>query len=290
MLECPSCGAPAARDALQCPYCQAQLQTAQCPSCFGMIFAGVAHCSHCGAKIFAPRGDAPDGTEPHGCPRCLPHKSALAVSAIGEAILEECGRCGGLWVDAESFKKICADREHGAAYAGGGSPLAAQLGPPAHAVPEREVRYLPCPNCGQVMNRMNFARSSGVIVDVCKRHGTWFDRDELRAIVDFIAQGGLDVARNRELEQIKEESRRLESERRAAEAAPAIGQSAPSSYGDAIFAAGDLLKISSRDLIIRPVSSPAPRSPPPSAPAAWDGRARARARDRAVRARGDSDL
>ncbi|HEY7956143.1 MAG TPA: zf-TFIIB domain-containing protein [Polyangia bacterium] len=236
MLECPNCGAPAAKDALSCPYCNAALETAQCPSCLGMIFAGAKHCSHCGAAVFA-KSAATEGAGPHACPRCKPERSALTVTAIGEAFLEECARCGGVWVDAESFKKICSERERQAAFIGSGSPL----GAPSHAVPEAQVRYLACPDCGQVMNRMNFARRSGVIVDVCKQHGTWFDRDELREIVEFIRAGGLDAAREQELATITEERRRLESEKRASGTGAALPLETHE-YGDAISAAGDLLK------------------------------------------------
>jgi hypothetical protein len=59
------------------------------------------------------------------------------------------------------------------------------------------------------MNRVNFARYSGVIMDVCKEHGTFFDRDELRRIVTFIRGGGLDRARDRERERLVEEQQRL---------------------------------------------------------------------------------
>jgi Zn-finger nucleic acid-binding protein len=62
------------------------------------------------------------------------------------------------------------------------------------------------------MNRVNFARCSGVIVDVCKGHGTWFDRDELRRIVEFIRGGGLDASRAREKREIEEERQRLRQE------------------------------------------------------------------------------
>jgi Zn-finger nucleic acid-binding protein len=61
------------------------------------------------------------------------------------------------------------------------------------------------------MNRINFARCSGVVVDVCKGHGTWFDRDELSRIVEFIRGGGLDAARAREKAALEEERRQLES-------------------------------------------------------------------------------
>jgi len=38
------------------------------------------------------------------------------------------------------------------------------------------------------MNRINFGRTSGVIVDVCKKHGTWFDGGELTQVIAFAAQ------------------------------------------------------------------------------------------------------
>lgn len=66
------------------------------------------------------------------------------------------------------------------------------------------------------MNRMNFARCSGVIVDVCKKHGTWFDRDELSHIVEFIRDGGLEASRARDKAEIREERRRLWEQQAAA--------------------------------------------------------------------------
>jgi hypothetical protein len=41
------------------------------------------------------------------------------------------------------------------------------------------------------MHRKNFGKRSGVIVDWCGAHGTWFDKDELAQIAAFIAAGGL---------------------------------------------------------------------------------------------------
>ena len=59
------------------------------------------------------------------------------------------------------------------------------------------------------MNRMNFGRLSGTIVDVCRGHGTFLDRGELHQVVDFILWGGLDRARQAEREDMGEERRRL---------------------------------------------------------------------------------
>jgi Zn-finger nucleic acid-binding protein len=131
----------------------------------------------------------------------------MSYLTIGSTAVRECEQCLGLWLDVSSFEKICADREQQAAALGAASPA------PISAVRETgKVNYVPCPECSQLMNRINFARCSGVIVDVCKGHGTWFDRDELSRIVEFIRSGGLEASRIREKSEIEEERRRLRQE------------------------------------------------------------------------------
>jgi Zn-finger nucleic acid-binding protein len=55
-----------------------------------------------------------------------------------------------------------------------------------------------------------------VIVDICKGHGTWFDRDELNRIVEFIRAGGLEASRTREKAQLEDARHQLEAEELAA--------------------------------------------------------------------------
>jgi hypothetical protein len=76
------------------------------------------------------------------------------------------------------------------------------------AQPER-ITYRPCPRCKKMMNRVNFAKYSGVVLDVCRAHGTYFDRDELHRVVAFIQAGGLDRARARDRDELADEERRL---------------------------------------------------------------------------------
>ena len=47
----------------------------------------------------------------------------------------------------------------------------------------------------------HFAHKSGVILDICKAHGAWFEREELRRIVEFIRAGGLETSRERDREE-----------------------------------------------------------------------------------------
>jgi Zn-finger nucleic acid-binding protein len=200
-LHCPNCGAPVDPELRRCPYCKARLATVSCPSCFALMFEGSAFCAACGAR--GARSDT--GTAAATCPDC---KVAMRQLQLGATAVLECDKCDGVWVDGETFEGLCADREAQAAvlhqYAG-------------RTVAPGRVKYRPCVRCGKMMNRVNFARISGVIVDVCKGHGTFLDPGELHAIVQFIHGGGLQRARGRQLEELREqEQRALEAERRLA--------------------------------------------------------------------------
>jgi Zn-finger nucleic acid-binding protein len=198
-MNCPSCGAPVSTDATACSHCGSRLAVVACPSCFGMVFAGAKFCSHCGAAI-AREQVVPDKIE--RCPRCrLTMESVL----VGKQNLRECPKCAGIWVDTGSLQKICADREEQAAVLGTASSL------PVDNRTLENIRYVPCPVCSKLMNRVAFAHCSGVVVDVCKAHGTWFDKDELRRIVEFIRAGGLDVARADEIAELERKRQELKA-------------------------------------------------------------------------------
>jgi Zn-finger nucleic acid-binding protein len=203
-LNCPTCGAAVTGNESSCRYCGARLATVACPSCFGMMFAGSKHCPHCGGA--ASRGPAEDVTGVK-CPDC---EVPLVRVALRETVLAECARCFGIWLDTGSFNRICVEREQQAAVLGRAEPQEIDV--------KKAWRYLPCPACGHLMHRVNFAGQSGVIIDLCKDHGVWFEREELRKIVEFIRAGGMTQARETQLERLEHERRRLENERRDATA------------------------------------------------------------------------
>ena len=188
-LNCPMCGAAASSDATRCEHCNARLATVACPSCFGLMFIGEKFCSHCGTA--AQRVEMPE-LKSAPCPRCRLDMEAVTVGAVN---LRECKRCAGLWLDVATMEKICADKERQTAILG----IPVTISEPATVNLETNIRYIPCPACSKLMNRVAFASHSRVIVDVCRGHGTWFDRDELRRVVEFIRAGGLEKAREEEL-------------------------------------------------------------------------------------------
>jgi hypothetical protein len=65
------------------------------------------------------------------------------------------------------------------------------------------------------MLRRNFGRISGIIVDICSAHGTWFDVGEVPRTLSFIAQGGLRRAES------------LQAEDRRTHGTPHVGTIAP---------------------------------------------------------------
>ncbi len=215
-LNCPNCGAASSSDAPLCQFCGSRLATVACPSCFALMFIGSKHCQRCGVAAAVPEVQE---SKDRNCPRC--RKEMVSV-VIGAATVLECERCFGLWLDVPSFEKICADREQQSAVLGVASHA------PVGSAATSKVNYVPCPECMQLMNRMNFARCSGVIVDVCKQHGTWFDRDELSRIVEFIHGGGLNTSRAREKLEIAEQRAQLRQEQQTA----ALRESRPMDIGE----------------------------------------------------------
>jgi Zn-finger nucleic acid-binding protein len=140
------------------------------------------YCPACGAAL--AREEAPDETAELACPSC---SGALQPVRLGTSLVRECAGCGGLWVDNRTFLALCRARDREAALSSG-PPRAGEPPRESHVLP---VAYLPCPVCGTLMNRVNFARSSGVVVDACREHGTWFGRGELQQVMEFVGRGGL---------------------------------------------------------------------------------------------------
>lgn len=198
-LKCPSCGAFLDDGARRCPFCRVELASVRCWCCFYLTYAGTSHCARCGSRL-GLEGDL--GPTEHRCPGC--DGDVLHTIDVGEHRVQECPECTGVMVDNETLAAITHAREaeRGVRMVGGGE-MAKKL------KPETDVVYRRCPACGKIMNRQNFGRCSGVIVDVCKKHGVWFDPDELTAVLEFVASGGLAKTRDREAIEAQSELSRL---------------------------------------------------------------------------------
>jgi Zn-finger nucleic acid-binding protein len=203
-LRCPACGAAAGPDAAACAYCGGALAAVACPSCFAAMAVGSGFCPSCGV---AGARAALDDHPAIACPVCP--GAELRAALLGDTRLHECGGCSAVWMHAAAFERLCASREQRA------SALALLAPPLPGAAAGGPVRYVPCPECRKLMHRVNFARASGVIVDVCQGHGVWLDRGELQRVVAFIDRGGVEQARARERERLREDERRVRERERS---------------------------------------------------------------------------
>lgn len=117
------------------------------------------------------------------CPRC---PTAMQSRVISDFSIEECPTCEGVFLDGNALAALVAEPERGDAL------LAALPRRPHSVLPRDGKLYVKCPTCSTIMNRKQFATAAGIVIDVCRDHGTFFDAGELCAIVDYVRDGGLE--------------------------------------------------------------------------------------------------
>jgi Zn-finger nucleic acid-binding protein len=189
--RCGSCGAQVRGDAADCTYCGAEIVrdtrklSLICPECHGRNADQSRFCTACGVA-FAPETVKVDGFE-LPCPVCGCLMPARSVGGVG---INECPSCNGLWAPGERLnllinKAIEARRSNDPALLQSFEPRTRGGNPVS-----QRVAYRKCPECEAFMQRRNFRKSSGVIIDSCRKHGTWLDADELEQITGFVLSGG----------------------------------------------------------------------------------------------------
>jgi len=199
-IHCANCGGALEKGRPDCPFCGALVDltdarlTAYCPSCLSMSPQGARFCCECGKEL-EERVEAPEEADER-CPRC---DVAMRRRSVGEHRPLECPMCCGLFVESADLDGMIGEQE---------KRVEASAGVPGER-PRRSVlkagnvSYLKCPVCSGIMNRVNYGRISGVIVDYCKRHGYWLDEGELEKIARWVATGGLLEQRQREIDDLR---------------------------------------------------------------------------------------
>lgn len=214
IVRCSNCGAPRESDASECNFCRADFTLHErdlhtvCPACLARISDRARFCHHCGGAITADL--AAEAATELACPRCQ-NGTLLVSRRIGEyqTTVLECPRCTGMWLGLASFDQLTANAAQQArtsdSMRGPRQAVQQHRGPAPTAPPSGGSFYRPCPVCEKLMPRKNYSRYSGVIVDVCRNHGTWLDANELPQILAWIRAGGNVEAQRRNEEQKKNE-------------------------------------------------------------------------------------
>ncbi len=192
VTRCAACGALVGGEETSCSYCQAAVTRKPeragpvCPECLARNPAGARHCTLCGVA-FLPQ-PARTRTDTWGCPACKGVR--FVVRNLGGLWVEECPTCLGLWAPGDIMDRL-VDRIREQRRKNGAAP-ASRPHAERRAAWQAEISYRHCPECQGAMQRKNFGRRSGVIVDWCGSHGTWLDAHEMGDIAAFVLEGGLE--------------------------------------------------------------------------------------------------
>lgn len=160
-------------------------------------------CGHCGGKVRPFHADESGAGECESCARpirmaslppvpkgrsCPSCGDDLRVHLVKGAALIECECCGGIWAQREAFSCLLREASDRAA-----SDTQADRPSGGDRSDPSQDYLISCPACSTDMRRVNFrysGRSSGITLDVCARHGIWFDHDELQLTLKFVEQVG----------------------------------------------------------------------------------------------------
>lgn len=166
-MDCVNCGAPLPAKTTRCPYCQ---------TLNDVDLRG---------RITVARG-----TTSRDCPRCRKKLTAVLLQVGADHLeLDRCSTCHGLFFDPGEIESVldgietrAEDIDH--------RQLLTLIEEETPSDDFQKVTYVPCPDCGQLMNRRSFGQRSGVIVDSCRGHGIWLDGGELRRLIRWTQAGG----------------------------------------------------------------------------------------------------
>jgi len=164
-----------------------------CQQCHKEFNADFSVCPFCGH----PKEEEGSINKIPLCPHCrIPLKSA----EIRGSRIYLCPECHGLWLKSDEFNFLVSKRD---VYKDESIPKKYERKPLSGGKPA--AMYVPCPVCNSLMNRQNFKKISGVIIDICKKHGVWLDAGELDQIRSFVANVDYDEELARHIEFNKNE-------------------------------------------------------------------------------------
>lgn len=104
------------------------------------------------------------------CPNC---KEAMLVLEIEQVEIDNCIKCGGVWLDSGELELLIEDQEQKDSFLES-----------THSVddcPEPKIR---CPLCRKKMTKIGIEKIENLVLDSCPRnHGLWLDKGELEGVL-----------------------------------------------------------------------------------------------------------
>ena len=199
VVRCSSCGGARDKDSQSfCGYCGSSFTIHErdldtiCHNCMSRISSKSKFCHSCGTTIVA---DADDFSRTDlNCPVCDNQKLQSRKMKSGTFSLMECHHCAGIWLSSKTFSHLEQKAKIEAVSGIISEPIQAKISKENY---NPTKFYRKCPQCNSIMQRKNYATSSGIVIDICKNHGIWFDIKELDEILKFIRSGQLQKAQEK---------------------------------------------------------------------------------------------
>jgi len=118
--------------------------------------------------------------------KCCPRdKEPLREIRYESEVVDICPKCKGVWCDGDELGCIIESREK--SFSSGDLPevvATEKIASPSKA--KELVPSGPCVFCNELMQKVNYGYSSGIVIERCKRkHGFWLDAGELEAVQVF---------------------------------------------------------------------------------------------------------
>lgn len=178
MANCKSCSAPLEPDTNRCRYC------------------GVRNDVDLQAKhdfsIENPRSE-------RICPQCNIPLQTIDLKVNDHLYIERCSECFGLFFDPGEIEILLDNAVSGAETVN----LKHIQNINDDRYQSKKVKYIKCPVCRILMNRVNFGYRSGVVIDQCKKHGIWLNNGEITHLMEWKKAGGQLLAQQQQQEQPK---------------------------------------------------------------------------------------
>lgn len=164
---------------------------ANCKNCAAPLAANTNICEYCGTRNDVdlrtiPSYNIAQDSGKH-CPCCDIPLHTLSLEIGRPLYIERCPECFGLFFEPNELETLleCAvSPVHNINF-----ELLDNINQERYQK-ENRIQYVKCPVCHILMNRVNFAYCSGVVVDRCKIHGTWLNSGELIHLLEWKKAGG----------------------------------------------------------------------------------------------------
>lgn len=165
---------------------------ARCHSCSAPLPANINRCRYCNVR---------NDVDLHGkhrysiktrqsdriCPHCDTELQTVKLDIDGAFYIERCKTCFGLFFDPGEIETLLENSVSNVFNIN--LKLIKNINKDRYQS-HQAIKYVKCPVCRILMNRVNFGHRSGVIIDRCSKHGIWVDSGEITHLMEWKKAGG----------------------------------------------------------------------------------------------------